>query len=1045
MLVQDQSEVDRPSEAKVKGSSKPKIKAKAQLHDDSVMGTNNSSIVSKRSVERIYFPDEPHFFRYFVKKPQRRAPLINRGYWLRMKAIDHVVYQFLKLKSKKPKVVINLGCGYDPLPWQTISRYPEVCQDVKFIDIDYKDLMLKKRDVVMKTLELKSMFSNLEAGNSGDVLLRSDQYLQLGCDLRDLPRLDQALRSVVDTDACQILFVSEVAITYMPSEAVDALIKWTSALPQAQFCLLEQLLPNGIEHPFAQTMMAHFNKLTTPLGSVEKYPTVAHQEQRFRSLGWSKASARNLWDLWGAPEFMDSSERQKLDEVEPFDEWEEFALFGTHYYVLVAKTENLEGSGLTPGLEHEMRQESSSSTESLLEIEITYNVYPTSQGYRRFAAPFECKSSNNKQSCIGNFAGMGLNTRVSGYDVYTTCDQKISESSVGHQKIPSSRMCHTLTELGDTGALLIGGRTSPDNALPDCWLYHKYLDIWERVEDLPQPRYRHSAVCIGPGLILVTGGRSNSINILADQLVWSRASGWVPCTIVSPTIPPATYGSTLICFQSSDPVEATGCLAGGIAADGLVQKQVWTWKVEKASNSKYNIFFDLQIGAELPIQKLSTSLARFGASVVPHNDQIYIVGGIIKNDLLADDHQVCRLNRDFTCSFVKLSFGADCPKPLLVGVSAMSCDNSILIMGGSAVCFSFGTFWNKGCYTLSLPNEVQKMSTEDASSRRLAWQYSNTIDAAMPAKQAHEPPTIDQPHNLVTIPRRKLNSVVDFQNVLSAGKPVVFEGLDIGPCKEKWTSDYLKDQVGPDRMVVVHQASTEHMDFKTKNFAYVSKSFGDFIDNIESGEKLYLRSLSAEKPSELPANIENDFPTLAKDFRLPPELEFVAKNAHSSPLRLSGPVIMWLHYDVMANVLCQVRGSKRLLLFPPSDVRYFDFEPGASSSSINVFDNLGGPKTARTHPHEVLMNPGDVLFLPPLWLHTTSPASGVSIAVNVFFRNLQSGYAAGKDVYGNRDLQVYEKGRQDITKIIKSFDGCSPDVREFYLQRLADEFQQKSS
>jgi tRNA wybutosine-synthesizing protein 4 len=142
----------------------------------------------------------------------------------------------------------------------------------------------------------------------------------------------------------------------------------------------------------------------------------------------------------------------------------------------------------------------------------------------------------------------------------------------------------------------------------------------------------------------------------------------------------------------------------------------------------------------------------------------------------------------------------------------------------------------------------------------------------------------------------------------------------------------------------------------------------------------------------------------------------------------------------MANVLCQVRGSKRVLLFPPSDVKHLGFEAGASSSSINVFENQS-IIPANTHPHEVLLNPGDVLFLPPLWLHTASPTSGMSIAVNVFFRNLTSGYAAGKDVYGNRDLQAYEKGRQDIARIIKSFDSLPADIRGFYLQRLAKEFQ----
>lgn len=90
------------------------------------------------------------------------------------------------------------------------------------------------------------------------------------------------------------------------------------------------------------------------------------------------------------------------------------------------------------------------------------------------------------------------------------------------------------------------------------------------------------------------------------------------------------------------------------------------------------------------------------------------------------------------------------------------------------------------------------------------------------------------------------------------------------------------------------------------------------------------------------------------------------------------------------------------------------------------------------------MKPGDVLFIPSLWLHTASPTSGVSIAMNVFFRNLSTGYSAGKDVYGNRDLQAYEKGRQDISKIVKSFAGLPADVRQFYLHRLADEFRRSA-
>ena len=148
----------------------------------------------------------------------------------------------------------------------------------------------------------------------------------------------------------------------------------------------------------------------------------------------------------------------------------------------------------------------------------------------------------------------------------------------------------------------------------------------------------------------------------------------------------------------------------------------------------------------------------------------------------------------------------------------------------------------------------------------------------------------------------------------------------------------------------------------------------------------------------------------------------------------------------MANVLCQVRGSKRLLLFPPSDIKHFDFEPGASSSNVDVFQKLHDPSLAATHPYEALLHPGDILFLPPFWLHTASPISGVSVAVNAFFRNFQPGfYAPGKDVYGNRDLQAYEKGRQDVMRIVKSFEHLPADARAFYLQRLAEEFTQKAT
>ena len=98
--------------------------------------------------------------------------------------------------------------------------------------------------------------------------------------------------------------------------------------------------------------------------------------------------------------------------------------------------------------------------------------------------------------------------------------------------------------------------------------------------------------------------------------------------------------------------------------------------------------------------------------------------------------------------------------------------------------------------------------------------------------------------------------------------------------------------------VVVHEATGQHMNFQTKNFRYTTKPFSKFLDEIAGGSQQYLRSLSSEQPSEKPAEFASDFPELAADFVLPPQLNSVSQNAHSSPLRISGPVNMWLHYDV---------------------------------------------------------------------------------------------------------------------------------------------------
>ena len=79
------------------------------------------------------------------------------------------------------------------------------------------------------------MLTRPDPSIADDILFRSDQYVQLGCDLRDLPHLNQTLSQVLDIDNSLILLTAEVSITYMKVEESDALIKWASMLPEGIF------------------------------------------------------------------------------------------------------------------------------------------------------------------------------------------------------------------------------------------------------------------------------------------------------------------------------------------------------------------------------------------------------------------------------------------------------------------------------------------------------------------------------------------------------------------------------------------------------------------------------------------------------------------------------------------------------------------------------------------------------------------------------------------------------------------------------------------
>lgn len=783
-------------------------------------------------------------------------------------------------------------------------------------------------------------------------------------------------------------------------------------------------------------MLGHFNKLQTPIYAVDEYPTLDGQRSRFTSSGWSVDFIRNLWDLWSDNAFTPAHLRRRLDAIEPFDEWEEFALFGGHYFLLVAS--NSKATELQAMSQKvDALAETSESTPNHHIVLTTQESGPGSLSTpRRFGGAFELFPN-----AIGHHGGQGVQHRLTSIDIL---ERNGAKSVVLLPPRAQARICHTITNINSGCALLVGGRTSPSHALSDCWSLNN--GVWQAVEQLHPGRFRHSSVRASlpyPGSevtgVFVFGGKASDGSVLDDCNFWRPNQGWQQLP-VSGNRPPPRFGAA-ICSLGTD---HRGVLLGGMSSDGAVLDDIWEYVI--SADPEPLISFRERTRDVCTNPAAKCTYARFGASLVRFGDVLLLVGGAASKGILglSDEFVVIHPGPKIHLVSPKLALLQD-TWPLLVGAGvAVVSEEEVLILGGGAVCFSMGSFWNHGYTTIKIAGKADSALWSVSTIHAVAQDGIHVKtplkhDGKAKGKKAQGAANRKE----AVIPRVHVKSPDDFSVLIGTSKPAIIEDLDLGPCTELWTLDYLKDRLGADREIVIHECSSDRMTFMDKNFQYVKKSVGEFLDGISNGSHSYLRAVSASQPNKLPTKLEEDFPTISADFHLPSELSSINEAYHSSPLRISGSVSLWLHYDVLANVLCQIKGSKTLHLYPPADVKFLDYPPGGSSSNTNVLASKD-PKLRHTHRHIASLRPGDILFIPPMWSHSATPQDGYSVAVNVFFRNLDKGYAAGKDVYGNRDLQAYENGRRDVEKIVRAFKDIPKDISQFYLDRLVAELQGKA-
>ncbi|KAJ3324146.1 hypothetical protein HDV06_000687 [Boothiomyces sp. JEL0866] len=298
--------------------------------DETIRGTNDDALQSKLSaINAGYIEDK--YASVFLKRGQKRAPIINRGTYTRTHSINKLISSFIKCNDRSQ--IISIGAGSD-------SRYfclkEKNAQPTQYVEIDFPQITGKKAMTIYKNKQTKALVGEASIENGGQDLIASDYWLVSG-DLREFKSkmVPQLLSKGLDVNL-PTLVLSECVMIYLDTDVSDMIVSTISELfKSAYFVSFEQILPNDA---FGEQMLHNLKLRGIELLGISAYPTIASQIQRFSDRGFKRCIAHDMNTLY--ENYISLEEKIRLSKLEIFDELEEWHMLASHYFVLFASTLN---------------------------------------------------------------------------------------------------------------------------------------------------------------------------------------------------------------------------------------------------------------------------------------------------------------------------------------------------------------------------------------------------------------------------------------------------------------------------------------------------------------------------------------------------------------------------------------------------------------------------------------------------------------------------------------------------------------------------------
>lgn len=235
-----------------------------------------------------------------------------------------------------------------------------------------------------------------------------------------------------------------------------------------------------------------------------------------------------------------------------------------------------------------------------------------------------------------------------------------------------------------------------------------------------------------------------------------------------------------------------------------------------------------------------------------------------------------------------------------------------------------------------------------------------------------------------------------FEHYYSANKPVVL--VDVArdwPARRSWTLDYLAEKWGHLPVEVCRGRSRDPNCDRDYQKHVTEEPLGEFIE--------WLRNAGTTNDGYLIANnrlLENPhFHTLLDD------VEFPEKYIDRS--KIPGHLSFWLgpagtmtpmHHDGNNILFCQVVGRKKFSLLPPTEASLL-----ATARGYYARPELAASRDVPAAvPLEVILEPGEALFLPVGWWHQVE---ALDLSVSLSFLNFHE----------PNDFRWYSPGKVPLT------------------------------